>query len=141
MNNVQKNYKKQMKEIEADLRRKERHGQGVFTNNLYKDNFYGDTSKPIVKKKSFWTSIIVICVVLFLLNPTQQDFTNWAKIQMVKQTDTRIEDVLSNALADSLINMSFYRENYILFSIFIPAISGYKNEKVLGIAKVFIPLK
>lgn len=40
-NNVQKNFKKQMKEIEKELKTQEKQDEGVLSNNLFKLRFYG----------------------------------------------------------------------------------------------------
>ena len=40
-NNVQRNFKKQMREIEKELKSKEKQDEGVLSNNLYKLRFYG----------------------------------------------------------------------------------------------------
>lgn len=42
-NNVQKNFKKQMNEIEKELKSKEKQDEGVLSNNLFKLRFYGYT--------------------------------------------------------------------------------------------------
>lgn len=40
-NDIQKNFIKQMKELERDLVKEEKQKKGVFTNTLYKRRFYG----------------------------------------------------------------------------------------------------
>jgi len=40
-NNVQKNFKKQMKELEKELKSKEKQDEGALSNNLFKLRFYG----------------------------------------------------------------------------------------------------
>lgn len=50
-NDVQKNFKRQMKELEKDLKQKEKAESGAFTNSFYKERFYGYTdsnSKRVV---------------------------------------------------------------------------------------------
>ena len=40
-NNVQRNFKKQMREIEKELKSEEKQDEGVLSNNLFKLRFYG----------------------------------------------------------------------------------------------------
>lgn len=43
-NDIQKNFKRQMNELEKDLRQKEKNESGAFTNTFYKERFYGYTN-------------------------------------------------------------------------------------------------
>lgn len=71
-NDIQNNFKRQMKELEKDLEQKERGETGAFTNPYYKERFYGyndvDNKKIIFDKiKRFIFSPIVITIVLLII--------------------------------------------------------------------------
>ena len=72
-NNVQNNFKKQMKELEKELKQKERLESGAFTNPYFKERFYGYTD--LDKKNEFFDKIkkiifsptVIILVLIFIL--------------------------------------------------------------------------
>ncbi len=68
-NNVQKNFKKQMKEIEKDLKSKEKQDEGVLSNNLFKLRFYGYThgSRKVWLGKIFSGGIFSIIGIIFVI--------------------------------------------------------------------------
>ena len=73
-NNVQKNFKKQMKEIEKDLKSKEKQDEGALSNNLFKLRFYGYThgSRKLWFGKVFsggiFSIIGIILVIRFIIS-------------------------------------------------------------------------
>lgn len=68
-NNVQKNFKKQMKEIEKDLKSKEKQDEGVLSNNLFKLRFYGYThnSRKVRFGRMFSGGIFSIIGIIFVI--------------------------------------------------------------------------
>jgi len=80
-NNVQKNFKKQMRELEKEFAYKEKLQSGVFTNPYFKERFYGyadfDNKQTLfhkIKKIVFSPIVItVFFVILFLFLGTIED--------------------------------------------------------------------
>lgn len=68
-NNVQKNFKKQMKEIEKDLKSKEKQDEGALSNNLFKLRFYGYThgNRKVRFGKMFSGGIFSIIGIIFVI--------------------------------------------------------------------------
>lgn len=91
-NNVQKNFKKQMKELEKELKYKERLESGAFTNPYYKGRFYGytdlDTKREFLGKvKKIIFSPAVIALILILILALSSDWDNSTN-NMIKAYDT-----------------------------------------------------
>ncbi len=140
MNKTQKNFKKQMKEIEQDLLDKAKNDEGLFNNNLYKDKFYGNPTSRSKGSISFIAVIGIIAAILFFTNPNKSDFNEWAKSQLLSQTKSDMERGLIELLGGTVSEAVTVRKDYILFSIYESRISGNNNQKILGIFKIFIPL-
>jgi len=72
-NNVQKNFKKQMKELARELEHKKRSESGVFTNSHYKERFYGyvdlDNEQSLFKKikKVIFSPIVLIATFIIII--------------------------------------------------------------------------
>ncbi len=72
-NNVQKSFKKQMKELEKELKHKESLESGAFTNPYYKGRFYGytdlDTKREFFGKvkKIIFSPPFIVLVLIFIL--------------------------------------------------------------------------
>lgn len=88
-NDVQRNFKKQMKELENDLKQKEKDDSGAFTNVYYKQNFYGySDSKPNILKKlpRFIFSPVGILIAFYLIMSVVSAF-NSTKNNMISAYD------------------------------------------------------
>lgn len=82
-NDVQKNFKRQMKELEKDLKQKEKDESGAFTNTFYKERFFGygnsDSKNVFYKIMKFVFSrlgigtIIVVLLVISSLIGNNED--------------------------------------------------------------------
>lgn len=70
-NDIQKNFIKQMKELERDLKKEEKQDKGAFTNTLYKRRFYGyhdiDAERAKAKAEKRKTTLKKVYTYLFLL--------------------------------------------------------------------------
>lgn len=80
-NNVQNNFKKQMKELEKELIQKEKLESGAFTNPYYKGRFYGytdlDTKREFLGKvKTIVFSPTVITIVAILIIALSVSWSN-----------------------------------------------------------------
>lgn len=65
-NSTQENFKRQIKEIEKDLLKKEKENTGAFTNSLYKERFYGYTESD---SSSNSKGTIFIRILKFIFSP------------------------------------------------------------------------
>ncbi|TYQ16723.1 UNVERIFIED_CONTAM: Periplasmic protease [Acetivibrio alkalicellulosi] len=72
-NNVQKNFKREMKILEKDLLEKEKQEKGAFSNTYFKNSFLGsDSSHGKIKKVlAFtlhrWYVVLLVCFILFAI--------------------------------------------------------------------------
>ena len=132
MNKIQRNFKKQMNQIEKVLIKEEEEGRGLFTNNHFKYKFRGDGPRN-KGLKNFLIIVIIIGIILFLANPGKRDFNAWA----VSQVDNKSSAITENNIASFI---SGKRINYYFFSIYqSKKIKGH-NIKILGICQFFISL-
>lgn len=53
-NSLQRNFQAQMKEVERDLKKKAKKGEGLFTNNIFKLRFYGYSDTGERKQNIFY---------------------------------------------------------------------------------------
>jgi len=142
MNKIQKNYRKQMKEIENQLLEEEKQGKGLFTNRHYKYRFYGDGHSPYSKWKKALIIIAIVLAVLFLTNPGKQDFNDWVMSEFFYQQDIggEIDEEMLAFIGNLAVDNIVERKNYIFFSIYKPVFENDKNSKILGICRNFIKL-
>lgn len=88
-NKVQRNFKKQMKELENELKQKEKEQSGAFTNTYYKQNFYGySDSKSNIQRKlpRFIFSHVGILITIYLIIAVASSFNN-TKNNMISAYD------------------------------------------------------
>lgn len=90
--------------------------------------------------KGFLIFLAIILALLFLTNPTMDDFSNYTQKELTKTATSDLEKGLAAAIADPLIKAATYRDNYYIFSIYRYKFES-SNDNVIGILKTFIPIK
>ncbi|NQX48942.1 hypothetical protein HQN87_26830 [Paenibacillus tritici] len=106
-----------------------------------------------VRKRTGWKwaiVLIVILVVMAVLNPGKEEFSEYAVKDLKETLGTELAGGITELVAQPLVESFTLRDNYILFSMFsIPDIQNGKsligdrsaNRKYLGLFKIiFIKL-
>jgi len=85
-------------------------------------------------KKNSGVLIVLVLIVaaLFALNPSSDDFKNYTRKQLEDGT------ISKSSIGGSL--GAYERKNYGVFSVFYITLLGEKNDRHLGVAKMFIKL-
>lgn len=121
MNDIQRNFKSEYKE---------KQGSGAF-------NYHNNRGSS---SKGFLIFSLIILLLLFITNPTMDDYSNYAQKEVLNNSSSNLEKGLAALLVDPLVKAAAYRDNYYIFSIYSSNLDS-KNEKILGIFKTFIKLE
>lgn len=98
------------------------------------------------KARNFIIILGVLLVALAVLNPTKEEFSEYAADNLQEKLADWLSGGVTEALATSLLNSIAERDNYIFFSVFsLPDIQGSstflgeipENKKYLGLFKRF----
>lgn len=99
----------------------------------YRVTFNDSTSRP--PKRTIIT-IIIITILLALLNPTMNNFCEYA-VEQSYGSEIDSSDSLWAMAEYTMIEKFYNRDNYIIFSIYS---SPFDDAKYLGVAKQIIKL-
>lgn len=136
-----------MKEIEESLVKDEQRGEGLFTNNLFKQKFYADGRKPLSKFKKILLITAIVCAVLFFTNPSRLEYNEWAMAEAYNNSAGYYDENAAEyydgdveAAARAVANIMAVRKDYFIFSLYATKGASGKSKKVLGILSNFYPL-
>jgi hypothetical protein len=83
---------------------------------------------------------LVVVVVAIIMNPSKDDFYEWASNQSLQESNTVVEGAIKNLLMSPLLKTVTVRNNFVLFSTF--KIEVGENETVyVGAFNKFFKLK
>lgn len=140
MNDVQKNFKKQMAEIESNLKQEENKGYGHFTNIHYKDKFYGERSFLKYKKNSLGILVIIIIALMFFSNTTLEGYKNHLANEFNVSTIDNIPKAYAQILNLTKLKVEIKENNYKIYSIYTVYFNDTYKFKVIGVFKNFITI-
>lgn len=84
--------------------------------------------------------MLVLIVVAIIMNPSKDDFYEWAGNQSLQNSDTVVEGAIKNLLISPLLKSVTVRNNYVLFSTFKIEV-GESETVYLGVFNKFFKLK
>lgn len=91
-------------------------------------------------KKTFLIILILLAIILIITNPTKQDYVDWAKQQVVNNSNTGFEKAIVYLIGDNILNDVTTTKNFVIFSLFETNIDETHNYITIGILKNFISL-
>jgi len=86
-----------------------------------------------------WIVILIILGLLFLTNPTKDEYVSWMKDKSTVNSG-QIEKGLVSMFGNFIFDQTTTSTNLYLFSFFETKLDKDKSYKVVGIFKNFIPI-
>ena len=83
---------------------------------------------------------LVVIVVAIIMNPSKDDFYEWANNQSLQESNTVVEGAIKNLLISPLLKTVTVRNNYVIFSTFKIEV-GESETVYLGAFNKFFKLK
>ncbi|MBN2780926.1 MAG: hypothetical protein JXR21_03070 [Candidatus Marinimicrobia bacterium] len=84
--------------------------------------------------------LIILVLLLVMSNPSKDDFFEWVNNQMLEQSETTLEGVLTNLLATPILKSATLRKDYVVCSLYIIELNDEKDT-YLGILKRFVKIE
>lgn len=83
---------------------------------------------------------LVVVVVAIIMNPSKDDFYEWASNQSLQESNTVVEGAIKNLLMSPLLKTVTVRNNFVLFSTFKIEV-GESETVYVGAFNKFFKLK